>query len=72
MKGLYGKGLSLAAISGETGFDWRTVKKYVNSDNLLTIENTKRERLNLCSLYHDIINRLLINNVKIKNIYLEI
>ena len=72
VKVLYNKGLSLAAISRQTGFDWRTVKKYVNSDNLLTIENTKRERLNLCSPYHDIINKLLINNVKIKNIYLQI
>ena len=26
VKGLYGKGLSLAAISRKTGFDWRTIK----------------------------------------------
>ena len=72
MKDLYNKGLSLTSISKRTGFDWRTVKKYVKSDNILTIENTKRERDNLCSPYHNKISELVIANVKTKAIYLEI
>ena len=59
-------------ISKKTGFDWRTVKKYINSENYLTIDNTKRERVNACTPYQDKINELLLNNFKIKNIYLEI
>ena len=72
VKELYDKGLSLTEISKHTGFDWRTVKKYVKIENLLTIEDTKRERTNLCSPYQDKIKELIINNTKIKNIYLEI
>ena len=72
MKELYGKGYSFTEISKQTGFDWRTVKKYINSENYLTIDNTKRERVNACTPYQDKINELLLNNFKIKNIYLEI
>ena len=72
MMNLYNKGLSFTAISKQTGFDYRTVKKYVETDNVLTIENSKRERYNICSPYHDKITELVIENVKIKRIYLEI
>lgn len=51
MKELYSKGYSFAEIAKQTGFNWRTVKKYVNIENPLTIDNTKRERLNSCLPY---------------------
>ena len=72
MKELYSKGDSFTEISKQTGFDWRTVKKYIKSETYLTIDNTKRERVNSCTPYQDKIDELLLNNVKIKNIYLEI
>lgn len=65
IKKLYAKGMSLTEISKSTGFDWRTVKKYFKTENLLTIEDTKRERTNLCTPYQDKIKELITNNVKI-------
>jgi transposase len=72
MRDLYNKGMTISAISKQTGYDWRTIRKYVKSKDILTVENTKRERYTLCTPFHDKISELVIGNLKIKSIYIEI
>ena len=43
IKELYKKGWSITAISSETGFDPKTIRKYINSDELPSKKKTNRK-----------------------------
>ena len=68
-RNMYSNGILISEIARQTGYSRKTIRKYIYPSYIVTIDNTKRERTNICSPYHNLIVDLVSRNTMIKSIY---
>lgn len=53
VRNLYSNGISICEIARQAGYSRKTIRKYIYPSYIVTIDNTKRERTDMCSPYHN-------------------